>query len=385
MLKKCAACLLVLALCVLCFGCGKQPGAPADGNSTTKAAADGKQTTAPAQTLAQGSKIAFLVGTGTQDPQFNPTALALAGGYDSSVMTVALPEDAIENPTNVVRTALATAEDPLVKVMIFSGTTRGVLSAVQQVRQKHEDLTLIVCDPVEDAAQIAEYANLILRVDYDQYAADAVQQAKDMGAEHFVFYSSSRELQLYTIQSMQRAAEAACKKLKLTFKTYACPDMLESGRTQESGEQYMAEDAARRNTEYGKKTALFCVSPALQGAVARMAVTYGMVMPATFRPSPLSLAAGLGVSLDGRETDAAYAMQQLTKKAEELGIRGHVATWGADAPDVLLRTAFAWAQGALEGKAQTDEAAMRACLSDDALTVTTQGNICSVSAQTTAF
>ena len=113
MLKKCAACLLVLALCVLCFGCGKQPGAPADGNSTTKAAADGKQTTAPAQTLAQGSKIAFLVGTGTQDPQFNPTALALAGGYDSSVMTVALPEDAIENPTNVVRTALATAEDDL--------------------------------------------------------------------------------------------------------------------------------------------------------------------------------------------------------------------------------------------------------------------------------
>lgn len=385
MLKKCFALTLALLLVVSCFGCGsksRQSGA-ADGVSTTMAQPD-KEKETTVKTLAEGNKIAFLVNTPEQDVEFNPVVMRIADGYDRSVMTVAIPDESVEDPLNVMRTAVATALDPQVKVMVFSGAAAGVANALKEVRAQRDDVTLIVCDPVEDTAEMREYADLILRVDYAAYAADAVRRAKEMGAVNFVLLTSERELKLFDVATMKKAAQDTCAKEKMTFKAVACPDMLESGRTQESGEQFIAEEASRQMEKLGEKTALFCVSPQLQGALARQAALRGMVMPATFRPSPLAIAEGVGVSLDGHETDAAYAMQQLREQAETLGIQGRVATWGVSMPDVMMQTAFACAQAVVDGDALSEQA-VRKALPDDAVTVAADGVVYTLSAETTVF
>ena len=383
MIKKCVALMLALLLTALCFGCGQKTPEVTD-TTTTKAPAD-KEPETTVKTLTAGSKIAFFVNNASQDIQFNPVVLQLAGAYDKSVMTVAIPDDSVSNTLQVARTAIATALDPEVRVMIFSGAAADVANALKQVREKRDDVTLIVCDPVEDTAEMRAYADLILRVDYKAYAADAVKRAKEMGAESFVFLTSARELKLFEIAAMKQAAQTTCEKEKMTFKAAAIPDMLDGGSTQASGEQFIAEEVNRQYDKFGEKTALFCVSPQLQGAVARQAAQHGMIMPATFRPSPLMIAEGVGVSMEGHEDDAAYAVQQMKKQADSLGLAGHVSTWGVNVPGALLRTAFAYAQAVVDGDDALTEETLRTYLPDDAVTAKLSDGVVTVSAETIDF
>ena len=162
MFKKMMALVLALTLSALCFGCGKTQssgeGAP------TKAGAD-KEKETTMQTLPEGSKIAFIVHTAAQDVEFNPVVMQIAEGFDQSVMSVAIPEDSTENTLNIMRTAVATAQDPQVKVMVFSGAAAGVADALRQVRAQRDDVTLIVCDPGEIiAADLAPALDQCLKV-----------------------------------------------------------------------------------------------------------------------------------------------------------------------------------------------------------------------------
>ena len=135
--------------------------------------------------------------------------------------------------------------------------------------------------------------------------------------------------------------------------------------------------AQKSSEKFGTKTALFCTEPQVQGALAAQAIRHGMVMPATFMPSPLSLAADLGVDLTGHETDSAYALEQL--KAGDSGAAGHVATWSFSAYAAFLQAALDAAIGAVNDsgpaasvKSVTD--LLTANNGGTAVTVTTDAN-----------
>jgi hypothetical protein len=133
----------------------------------------------------------------------------------------------------------------------------------------------------------------------------------------------------------------------MTFKVTPCVDQYGSGETLEDAKRYLSEDVPRQNNTFGEKTALICTEPQVQGALAAQAIRYGMVMPATFMPSPISLSADLGVDLTDHETDSAYALEQL--RAKDVGAAGHVATWTFSAYAAFVQAAFDYASGVLNG------------------------------------
>ena len=334
MSRRVIAALLAVLMILLTFGCGK-----ASDNKNNK-------TTTSKNDSAENGKIAVIIGDPDQAPEVYAAAGELAAAHPESVMLVKYDENFHTDPTAVARVTAAVAENPVIKAVIFADGVKGTAAAVNTLREKRSDICIVVCNPHESSIE-SKAADLMLSVDFPALGTDMVKKAKEMGAENFVFYSTRRHLKYSSVIALRQAAEAACKDEGLTFYPTASIDLYESGRTLDSAKTYLNEDAARKDEKLGKKTALFCTEPQVQGALAAEAEAHGMVMPATFMPSPLSLCADLGVDLSDHGTDSAYAMQQLG--ADSVGVKGTVATWGFSAYVAFVRAAYDYAAGVLAG------------------------------------
>lgn len=332
MYRRFLAAFLAVLMILLTFGCGKTTG----DNDPTAQNGD----------TAENGKIAIVVGSGDQAPELYAAAAELAKAHPESVMLLKYSEDFYANPAAVTRVAKAAAEDQSIKAILFADGVNGTASAINSVREIRDDMCIVVCNPHESSIE-SKAADLMLSVDFPALGTAMVEKAKEMGAENFIFYSTRRHLQYSSVIALRKAAETACKDEGVGFYATSSIDVYETGRTLEAAKQYLAEDAARQEEKRGKKTALFCTEPQVQGTLAAEAIRHGMVMPATFMPSPISLAADLGVDMTGHETDSAYAMQQLA--ADSVGAKGIVATWSFSAYDAFLQAAYDYAADVLAG------------------------------------
>lgn len=333
MFKKCLAALLAVCLILLSFGCGQKPGGEST-ETTLKSAAE------------DGQKVAIIVGEKSVDPETFSAASEIARAYDSSLMLLTFGAEYAADPDAIKTLAEKVAGDDSVQAILFANGVKGTGTAVQRVREMRSDICIAVCNPHEGSVNM-HGADLVLSVDFPALGEAMVNKAKDMGAENFVFYTTNRHMKYSSVVALRSAAEDACKQQKMTFKLASSVDLLENGRDLETAKLYIAEDAARKNEKFGQKTALVSTEPQVQGAVAAEAVRYGMVMPATFLPSPLLLAADLGVDMTGHETDSAYALEQI--RAGESGAAGHVATWGFSANTAFLQAVLDWTSRVVGG------------------------------------
>ena len=362
MLKKVLAALLAVCLILLTFGCGQK--SDENGEPTRKSAAE------------DGQKIAIIIGEQEQNPELFAAVSELARTYDDSLMIVKYASNYYADPEAVTNIARTIAADENVQAVIFADGVKGTGAAVQKVREMRTDMCIVVCDPHEGSVNVKD-ADLVLSVDFPALGEAMVKQAKDMGAQTFVFYTTNRHLKYSSVVALRLAAEDACKSQKMTFKLASSVDMLEDSRDLDTAKLFIAEDAARKNEKFGKKTALFSTDPQVQGAVAAQALRYDMAMPATFLPSPLSIAADLGVDMTGHETDSAYAMEQLL--ADDARTPGRLATWGFSAAIAFVQTALDWAIGVVGGNGRVTttedvQKLLQAHTFDNAVTVTKDAN-----------
>ena len=331
MSKRITAAVLAVLMILLTFGCGKST--------------DNKTTTVKTES-AENGKIAIVIGDPEQAPEVYAAANEIAAAHPASVMLVKYGKNFHTDPAAVTNVATSVAYSQEVRAVIFADGVKGTAAAIKAVREKRDDLCIVVCNPHESTLESKD-ADLMLSVDFPALGTAMVEKAKEMGAENFVFYSTRRHLKYSSVIALRTAAETACKAEGLAFYPTASIDLYESGRTLETAKTYLAEDAARKEEKYGKKTALFCTEPQVQGALAAEAKGRGMVMPATFMPSPVSLCADLGVDLTDHRTDSAYAVTQLG--ADSVGVKGVVATWGFSAYAAFIQTAYDYAADVLAG------------------------------------
>ena len=326
-----AACLAVILL-LLTFGCGKD--STADPEPVVKDAPKFE------------GKIAIVVGDQSQSPEAYAAASEIAGVYPDSVMLLKYAENFYSNPNAVTTVAAAAAENQNVKAILFADGVKGTGAAVRAVREARDDVCIVVCNPHEGTVEM-KGADLMLSVDFPALGQAMVQKAKEMGAENFVFYMTLRHMQYSSVAALRRALELACEDEEMTFKAKTCIDRYDSGKSLDHSKLFLAEDAPRIQSAFGQKTALVCTEPQIQGALAAQVIERGTVMPATFLPSPLSLAADLGVDMSGHETDSKYALEQL--RAESVGASGVVATWEFSSYVAFLHAAFDYAVSVVNG------------------------------------
>lgn len=347
MAKRILAALLCVVLICLCVGCGKKT----EGTDTSDVATTTKA-------VKKGEKISIIIEGAEENPIQYHAATEISKAYGDAVSVTTFPQGYISDISKATQVAMAIAKDTEVTAIIFATGVPGTFAAVKQVRAERTDVKMVVCNPVEDPALFTNFANLVLSVDYTALANDAVKAAKQAGAKNYVFYTTNRHLKYDYAQSLRTAMEAACKKEKLTFKASVCVDTQEQGRDLATAKLYIAEDAVRVIDKLGKDTALFCVDPAVQGAVAKAAVTHGMYMPVSYLPGPLAIAADLGVDMTGHESDTAYAMEKLKETAKTSGAAGHVGTWGFDTESTFLNAVM----DLLNGKEAMSEEKVTAAL-----------------------
>ncbi len=331
MYRRITAALLAVLMILLTFGCGKGAGDP---KKTTKDAAQG------------ADKIAIVVGDRNQSPEVFAAAFEIASENPDTVMLLKHPDNFYVDPNAMKNVAAAAAENPSVKAIVFADGVKGTGAAVRAVRAARDDLCIVVCNPHEGSSETKD-ADLVLSVDFPALGQAMVEKAKEMGAENFVFYSNERHRKYSSVAALRRELELACEDKGVTFKAANSVDIYDSGRSLEAAKLFLGEDAPRKLEQFSEKTALICTEPQAQGALAAAAIRYGMVMPATFLPSPLSVAADLGVDLTDHETDSEYALEQL--RAEEIGAVGHVATWSFSAYAAFLNAAFDYAVSVVNG------------------------------------
>ena len=336
MTKRILAALLAVTLAFVCFGCG---------------AKETKDNQPVANAIKGDGKIALVVGTAEQEPELAAAAQTLATLYGDALVTINYPEHFAVDDTALASAADKAVQDENVKVVIFAGGVNGTAKAAARVRELREDMAIIVCNPLEGIDSVRLTANLVFSLDFAAFADALVQNAKTMGAENFVFYTTDRSLQLPVIRELRTAVESGCKAQKLTCKAASCVDIYEEGKTVDMAKEYIAEDAERKREKFGEKTALFCTEPTVQGTLAGAAALFKMVVPATFLPSPILPAEFFEIDLTGHETDGAYAFDALQKSAEDNGIHGRVATWSFSEPIVALLAAVDYACAFLSGDA----------------------------------
>lgn len=332
MFRRVLAALLAVLMILLTFGCGSD-------------ADDPKPVEKDASEIA--GKIAIVVGDRNQSPEAYAAANEIAGLYPDSVMLLKYADNFYNDPNAVLSVASAAAENSAVKAILFADGVKGTGAAVRAVREARDDICIVVCNPHEGTVEM-KGADLMISVDFPALGKSMVAKAKEMGAENFVLYTTERHLRYSSVVALRRALELACEEQSLTFKAENSVDLYDNGRSLEAAKLYLAEDAPRKETKFGKKTALICTEPQVQGALAAQAADHGMVMPGTFLPSPIALAADLGVDMAGHETDSKYALEQL--RAKETGAAGHVATWSFSTYKAFTHAAFDYAVSVVNGK-----------------------------------
>ncbi len=331
--RRITAALLAVLMILLTFGCGKGSGDP---KKTTKD---------PAQIA---GKIAIMAGDRSQSPEVFAAASKIASANPESVMLLKYPDDFYVDPNGLMNVAVAAAENQAVKAIVFADGVKGTGAAVRAVREARDDICIVVCNPHEGSTETKD-ADLVLSVDFPALAQGMVEKAKEMGAENVVLYSHDRHRKYSSVVALRRELELACEDKNVTFKSANSVDLYENGRSLEAAKLFLGEDAPRKLEKFGEKTALICTEPQAQGALAAAAIRYGMIMPGTFLPSPLAIAADLGVDLTNHETDSKYALEKL--RADEIGAAGHVATWSFSAYVAFLNAAFDYAVSAVNGSA----------------------------------
>ena len=331
MCRKIIAGLLALTLILLCFGCGK--------GGVTKLKAD--------------QKVAVLVESVNNASETYQAVRQLSASYGDSVQILPYPQGYFSNKELLAELAVSAVQDPAVKAIVVVDAVPGTAEAVRQAREARSDLAIVVCNPYEDTAAFTENADLVLGLDVAAYTDAVIAQTKSFGAENFVFFSTRRDMENALIKNLYDAMGKACEKEKLKFDGNACIDRIGEGKSLDDAKLFIAEAGTRKVNKFGKKTAMFCTDPLMQGALAKAAADHEMYMAAAFLPSPLALAADLGVDLAGHETDSAYAMEQLKAAASESGIAGRTATWSYSEPVVLVQAAFAYAAGFAAGDTGT--------------------------------
>ena len=336
MFRKCLAALLAVSLVLLCFGCG------------------GKGTNDPGETqtgIADGDKIALIVGDAEQEPELAAAADALVAQYGDALTVLHYPTNFATDDTALTDTADKAVQEESVKAVIFANGVNGTAKAAAHVRQIRPETAIIVCNPLEGIDSVRLTANLIFSLDFAAFADALVQNVKTMGAKTLVFYTTDRDLKLPVIRDLRAAVESGCKTQKLTCKVVSSVDVYAKDRSAEKAKQYIAEDVPRRSETLGAKTALFCTEPLVQGALAKAAAGQKLYMPAVFLPSPIALTGSLDVQTDGHATDSAFALQALQDAAAKNGTHGRVSTWRFSEPVVSLLAAMDYACAVTRGDA----------------------------------
>ena len=341
MMKKLLCLLLAMALTLSLFACSR-------GGDTTP-------TTEPA---GDNWKIGVVTGTfsgGEEEYSAGEKVLEKYGA--DHVVHVTYPDNFMTETETTISNISSLAADPDMKAIVITQAIPGTAAAIDKVKETRPDILFVCSVPGEDPNVIAGKADIVMGEAVLEMGTAMVQQAYDLGAKTFIFYSFPRHMGYATIVARRDVMKAKAEELGMAFVELTAPDP--TGDAGSAGaQQYITDDVPKQIEKYGVDTALYSTNCGHQEPLIREVAKGGAILPQQCCPSPYhAYPAALGIDVAGHEGDVAYMLQAITSKLEEMGNPGRMSTWPVPVNMLTMQAggdyAYEWIMGNTDGNNDT--------------------------------
>jgi hypothetical protein len=354
----------VLALAsVRCYGPAEPPGAS---RAPAPKAADGATAKAPA--AARAPKLGLMTGTVSQNEEEFRAGEQLAARLGDRLRHVTYPDNFMTEQETVISQLVGLAADPDVKAILVGQAVPGSVAGARKIREQRPDILIGFVEPHEDPAIVNEACDIAVQPDQLARGRMIIEEAKAMGAKHFVHYSFPRHMSQELLARRRDAMEAAGKELGVTFHFVTAPDPMAEGGLPAT-QQFVLEDAPRQVGALGKETAFFSTNCGMQEPLIKSIVTHGGYLPEQCCPSPThGYPAALGIAIPpDKAGDIDFINAENKRVISEKGMAGHFGTWVAPESMVAIRAVASLLLDSVEGKAShKDEAKVKEYLEREA-------------------
>jgi hypothetical protein len=226
----------------------------------------------------------------------------------------------------------------------------GAIAAITRTRELFgDDIFFFAGVLQEPPSEVAQFADIGMLSDDLSMGRVIIEQAARMGAENFAHISFPRHLGMQNIAArrellMETAAEYGLEWIELT-----APDPTAEGVAQ--AQMFILENVPRWVDEFGPNTAFFSTNCGLQEPLITQIASYGGFYPLQCCPSPFhALPAAMNVSLEGREGDILFLIDQLRDAFAAIDATGRFSTWPVPINMLLVEVGVEYAIEYLEGR-----------------------------------
>ncbi len=380
-MKRWTAVLLALALVLSVAGCGSRNSD--DGAGETKApaaqtdeAGQGDQSEEAKETegaAAGNYKIGIVTGTVAQTEEEYRAAQSMKELYgEEHIVTATYPDNFESEQQQVIQTIKNMAQEPDMKAIIMCQAVPGTKVAFEAIKNDPatKDILLVAGVPFEDPNVITTAADISIDADHPNIGYTMTAQAKEMGAETFIFYSFARHMAQELVVQKRDNVEKACKEQGINFVYVECVDPM--GEQGVSGaQQWILEDLPRKLEEYGDNVAFFATNCSLQVPIITTILNdqeHHSLYPLQCCPSPLhALPEALGLEIpDDKKADVPYILEAEAAAVKEKGGEGRIATWAAPTDYSIIVGSVAYALEYINGNTNglNDEEVYLKCMND---------------------
>jgi len=177
------------------------------------------------------------------------------------------------------------AYDPDIRALVISPAELWTSVAIDMLMEIRDDIFIVYCDPIENPADVASRADLVLRGDDYLFGSAYVTQAKAMSAETIVHYSFPRHMEVPGRAFRRDVMRAAAERDGIRFIEIETPDPSDPGGP--SGlNMFLLDDVPRQIAKFGRNTAFFGTLCEMQTPLIMKVFEYGALYPQACCSSP---------------------------------------------------------------------------------------------------
>lgn len=318
---------------------------PTDNNATAAATPVAAQPDAPSDF---GKHIVGII-TGDQYYQTEEyeSAQYLSKKYPNNIRTINY--SGLSDAQSLTNIAMDLAKDGAEVIIIIQGpyATYKMIDAVHAV---YPDVHFIVGLPADDINILSSRADLVFVMNSSQMGADMVQQAWDMGAKTFVYYSFPRHITNTEFYSNRQKAQEKAASLGMKFVYADTLDPAANDLNQVS--DALQKDMEHRVSEYGSDTAFFHTNCTLQPTLINTILKLGAYYPQQCCPSPYhgypeAFSISIPISSYG---DSQSVITKIKRIIDSQGGEGHFSTWEVPGKFLILEASTLYSFDFLNGK-----------------------------------
>lgn len=312
-------------------------------------------------------RIGIITGTVSQgEEEFFASQNMLARFGADRIVTATYPDRFNDEMEVTITNVLGLVGDGA-DAIVFVQAVPGTIASIERTREEFPDRDVFFFVGVthEPPVEVAQHADIAMISDDLSMGRVIMEQAVAMGAETFAHISFPRHLGMENIARRRQLLEDTAAEFGIEFIDLTAPDP--TGEAGISGTQmFILENIPRWVEEHGENTAFFSTNCAMQEPMMTQIARYGGLYPLQCCPSPFhAFPAAFNISMEGRDGDVAFLLEQTRAAVAEAGGTGRFSTWPVPINMLLVETGVMYSIEYLEGNiGRHDRAALTRIIND---------------------